>query len=98
MDGFHGSVDFMVKETEKLHARALSKRIHYGKFVAEAKFRASPDAYEAAIRAQDRTRLMDLLTYPTVEEAIKSSVEMKAKAYGKEVTDNNNVKKVELIW
>ncbi|XP_028113548.1 chorismate mutase 1, chloroplastic-like isoform X4 [Camellia sinensis] len=52
MDGFHGSVDFMVKETEKLHARALSKRIHYGKFVAEAKFRASPDAYEAAIRAQ----------------------------------------------
>ncbi|KAF5938136.1 hypothetical protein HYC85_025642 [Camellia sinensis] len=40
---------------------------------------------------QDRTRLMDLLTYPTVEEAIKSSVEMKAKAYGKEVIDNNNV-------
>ncbi|CAL5404842.1 unnamed protein product [Camellia sinensis] len=76
---------------------ALSKRIHYGKFVAEAKFRASPDAYEAAIGAQDRTRLMDLLTYPTVEEAIKSSVEMKAKAYGKEVTDNNNVEKAELI-
>ncbi|KAF5943344.1 hypothetical protein HYC85_017421 [Camellia sinensis] len=153
MDGFHGSVDFMVKETEKLHARvgrykspdehpfflndlpdpmlpplqylrdlltrlvregddgncgsaavcdticlqALSKRIHYGKFVAGAKFRASPDAYEAAIRAQDRTRLMDLLTYPTVEEAIKSSVEMKAKAYGKRVTDNNNVEKAELI-
>ncbi|KAL7256641.1 hypothetical protein ACSBR1_010553 [Camellia fascicularis] len=71
--------------------QALSKRIHYGKFVAEAKFRASPDAYEAAIRAQDRTRLMDLLTYPTVEEAIKRRVEMKAKTYGKEVTDNNNV-------
>ncbi|CAL5409661.1 unnamed protein product [Camellia sinensis] len=32
--------------------QALSKRIHYGKFVVEAKFRASPDAYEAAIRAQ----------------------------------------------
>ncbi|KAL7183342.1 hypothetical protein ACSBR2_025696 [Camellia fascicularis] len=55
--------------------QALSKRIHYGKFVAEAKFRASPDAYEAATRAQDRTRLMDLLTYPTVEEVIKSRVE-----------------------
>ncbi|GMP72843.1 hypothetical protein CsSME_00030742 [Camellia sinensis var. sinensis] len=168
MDVFHGSVDFMVKETKKLHARvgrykspnehpfflddlpdpmlpplqypqvlhpiadaininnkiwdmyfrdlltrlvregddgnygsaavcdticlqALSKRIHYGKFVVEAKFRASPDAYEAATRAQDRTRLMDLLTYPIVEEAIKTRVEMKAKAYGKEVTDNNNV-------
>lgn len=32
--------------------QALSKRIHYGKFVAEAKFRAAPDAYEEAIRAQ----------------------------------------------
>lgn len=32
--------------------KALSKRIHYGKFVAEAKFQASPDIYEAAIRAQ----------------------------------------------
>ncbi|GMQ05569.1 hypothetical protein CsSME_00050545 [Camellia sinensis var. sinensis] len=142
MDGFHRSVDFMVKETKKLHAQypqvlhpiadaininnkiwdmyfrdlltrlvregddgsyssaavcdticlqAFSKRIHYGKFVAEAKFRASPDAYEAAIRAQDMTRLMDLLTYPTVEETIKRRVEMKAKTYGKEVTDNNNV-------
>lgn len=30
----------------------LSKRIHYGKFVAEAKFRESPAAYEDAIRAQ----------------------------------------------
>ncbi|XP_074381198.1 chorismate mutase 1, chloroplastic-like isoform X2 [Apium graveolens] len=32
--------------------QALSKRIHYGKFVAEAKFRASPDAYETAIKEQ----------------------------------------------
>ncbi|CAL5367065.1 unnamed protein product [Camellia sinensis] len=54
---------------------ALSKRIHYGKFVAE-----------------DRIRLMDLLTYPTMEEAIKRRVEMKAKTYENEVTDNNNVK------
>ncbi|KAL6960808.1 Chorismate mutase 1-like protein [Sarracenia purpurea var. burkii] len=68
--------------------QALSKRIHYGKFVAEAKFRASPDAYEAAIRAQDRAQLMDLLTFPAVEEAIKRRVEMKAKTYGQEVTIN----------
>lgn len=34
------------------YLQALSKRIHYGKFVAEAKFQASPDAYKAAIRAQ----------------------------------------------
>ncbi|XP_058080980.1 chorismate mutase 1, chloroplastic isoform X1 [Magnolia sinica] len=65
--------------------QALSKRIHYGKFVAEAKFRASPVVYEAAIRAQDRAQLMDLLTYEKVEAAIKERVEMKAKIYGQEI-------------
>ncbi|KAK4367575.1 hypothetical protein RND71_011367 [Anisodus tanguticus] len=68
--------------------QALSKRIHYGKFVAEAKFRASPDVYEAAIKAQDRNGLMDLLTYPIVEEAIKRRVEMKTKTYGQEFNFN----------
>ncbi|KGN59526.1 chorismate mutase 1, chloroplastic isoform X3 [Cucumis sativus] len=66
--------------------QALSKRIHYGKFVAEAKFQASPDAYKAAIRAQDKQKLMDMLTYPTVEETVKRRVEMKATVYGQEVT------------
>ncbi|WMV17383.1 hypothetical protein MTR67_010768 [Solanum verrucosum] len=67
--------------------QTLSKRIHYGKFVAEAKFRASPDVYKAAIKAQDRNGLMDLLTYPTVEEAIKNRVEMKTKTYGQELNN-----------
>lgn len=65
--------------------QALSKRIHYGKFVAETKFRASPHAYEAAIRAQDRELLMSMLTYETVEETIKKRVEMKTKTYGQEI-------------
>ncbi|KAJ8643970.1 hypothetical protein MRB53_005718 [Persea americana] len=68
--------------------QALSKRIHYGKFVAEAKFRASPIIYEAAIRAQDRAQLLHLLTYETVEAAIKERVEMKAKTYGQEINVN----------
>ncbi|KAK6913308.1 hypothetical protein RJ641_022909 [Dillenia turbinata] len=66
--------------------QALSRRIHYGKFVAEAKFQASPDEYETAIRAQDGALLMDMLTYATVEEAVKKRVEMKARIYGQEVT------------
>ncbi|KAK1296757.1 hypothetical protein QJS10_CPB15g01311 [Acorus calamus] len=120
MDGFHGSlVEFMVRETERLHAQvgrykspdehpffaedlpepmlpplqypqALSKRIHYGKFVAEAKFRASPEAYEAAIRAQDRDHLMRLLTYETVEAAIVERVEMKARTFGQELNGNGD--------
>ncbi|KAJ4826300.1 Chorismate mutase 1-like protein [Turnera subulata] len=71
--------------------QSLSKRIHYGKFVAEAKFRAAPDDYEAAIRAQDKDRLMAMLTYPEVEEAVKKRVEMKAKTFAQEVTLNGEV-------
>lgn len=32
--------------------KALSKRIHFGAFVAEAKFRESPELYEPLIRSQ----------------------------------------------
>ncbi|XP_039809512.1 chorismate mutase 1, chloroplastic isoform X3 [Panicum virgatum] len=58
--------------------QALSKRIHYGKFVAEAKFQESPEVYSPAIKAQ-------LLTYETVERAIEHRVEAKAKIFGQEV-------------
>ncbi|CAL9098864.1 unnamed protein product, partial [Musa acuminata var. zebrina] len=66
--------------------QALSKRIHYGKFVAEAKFLESPDVYKHAIRAQDSDQLMRLLTYESVETLIKQRVEAKAKIFGQEVT------------
>ncbi|KAJ6835360.1 chorismate mutase 1, chloroplastic-like [Iris pallida] len=66
--------------------QALSKRIHYGKFVAEAKFQEAPDGYKPAIRAQDGNQLMQLLTYEAVEAAIMQRVEAKAKIYGQEVT------------
>ncbi|KAJ6432241.1 hypothetical protein OIU84_019476 [Salix udensis] len=64
--------------------QALSRRIHYGKFVAEAKFQESTAEYEAAIKVQDRARLMELLTYETVEAAVKKRVEMKTRKYGQE--------------
>lgn len=37
---------------------------------------------------QDRDKLMNLLTFPTVEEAIKKRVEIKAKTYGQEMLAN----------
>ncbi|KAI3970864.1 hypothetical protein MKX01_024511 [Papaver californicum] len=69
---------------DTLCLQVLSKRIHYGKFVAEAKFRASSDLYVPAIREQDPARLMELLTYESVEAAIKKRVEMKTRTYGQE--------------
>lgn len=48
----HCSFPVQLNAAYLLCLQSLSKRIHYGKFVAEAKFRASPVLYEAAIRAQ----------------------------------------------
>ncbi|XP_021277441.1 chorismate mutase 2 isoform X2 [Herrania umbratica] len=66
--------------------QALSRRIHYGKLVAEVKFRDERKDYEPAIRAQDRDTLINLLTFARVEEAVKKRVEKKAMTFGQEVT------------
>ena len=54
-------------------AQALSKRIHYGKFVAEAKFLAAEDHYRALIQAQDAEAIMDALTDRAVEQKASRS-------------------------
>ncbi|KAE9586437.1 hypothetical protein Lal_00044705 [Lupinus albus] len=70
--------------------QAISRRIHYGKFVAEVKFRESPQDYEPLIRAKDTEGLMKLLTFESVEEMVRKRVEKKAKLYGQDVTLNNS--------
>ncbi|KAJ4884256.1 hypothetical protein Rs2_34349 [Raphanus sativus] len=67
----------------------LPKRIHYGKFVAEAMFREDPATYETAIREQDRTQLLRLVTYETVEEVIKKRLEIKARIFGQYIRIND---------
>ena len=62
-DGNYGSAamyDVMILQ-------ALSKRIHYGKFVAEAKFQGQREQYTALIRSNDAAGIMDLLTDRAVE-------------------------------
>ncbi|KAL8160943.1 hypothetical protein V2J09_012432 [Rumex salicifolius] len=78
--------------------QALSKRIHYGKFVAEAKFRASPDDYKEAIIAQDAVQLMKLLTYEAVEDAVKKRVAMKAEIFGQDVPINPEKEEAKPDW
>ena len=51
--------------------QALSRRIHYGKFVAEAKFQESTAEYEAAIKVQVKLRIdscpdLFLWTHPMI--------------------------------
>jgi chorismate mutase len=69
----------------RVAVQALSKRVHYGKFIAEAKFSADPRAYEDLIRAGDAAGLMHLLTYPEQEERVISRVASKAAIFGQDV-------------
>ena len=55
--------------------QALSKRIHYGKFVAEAKYRAHPEQYEQLIKNcsnTDHDAIMSTLTNEDVERKVCS--------------------------
>ncbi|KAM7459569.1 hypothetical protein LguiA_036563 [Lonicera macranthoides] len=72
--------------------QALSRRIHYGKYVAEVKFTGAPEDYGPAIRAQDGEALMKLLTFESVEAMVKKRVEKKSMVFGQEVSlnDDNN--------
>lgn len=66
-DGNYGSAamyDVMILQ-------ALSKRIHYGKFVAEAKFQGQREQYTALIRSNDAAGIMDLLTDRAVELKVR---------------------------
>ncbi|CAL0315330.1 unnamed protein product [Lupinus luteus] len=49
-------------------------------------------------KSHDKEKLMDMLTYPEVEEAIKRRVEMKAKTYGQEVIINMKEHRTESVY
>ncbi|XP_075508359.1 chorismate mutase 2-like isoform X1 [Primulina tabacum] len=70
--------------------QALSRRIHLGKFVAEVKFRDAPADYTPAVHAKNREALMELLTFPSVEKAIKKRVAKKAMIFGQDVDLQEN--------
>ena len=55
-DGNYGSAAMH----DVLLLQSLSKRIHYGMFVAEAKFRQSTEEYAAMIRKGDRDGIMEV--------------------------------------
>lgn len=67
-------------------AQALSKRIHYGKQVAEVKFQEKPAEYTELIRKGDSEGIMKLLTNSAVEEKLLERVRVKAATYGQEIT------------
>jgi chorismate mutase len=71
--------------------QALSKRIHWGAFVAEAKFSASPEQYTPAIEADDGDALMAMLTFPDQEARVVARVRNKAATFGQDMDEDGCV-------
>jgi len=65
--------------------QAISKRVHYGLFVAESKFLGNPEGYRALIEAGDEAGIMELLTNSAVEEKVLRRVHRKASILGGEI-------------
>lgn len=89
--------------------QALSRRIHFGKFVAEVKYLSDPPAYDEMIRAHDVAGLEASITNSAVEAQVLARLERKAINYGKDPLDvefnadsnasngqNNGVQKVDV--
>ncbi|KAF2152360.1 chorismate mutase [Myriangium duriaei CBS 260.36] len=80
--------------------QALSRRIHFGKFVAESKFQTETDRFVKMIKAGDREGIAAAITKPAVEKQVLERLRLKAVTYGTDpsipkkkndnANDNNN--------
>jgi chorismate mutase len=62
--------------------QSLSRRIHFGKFVAEAKFKHETDRFTKLIKAEDREAIGAAITNSAVEKQVLERLKLKAKTYG----------------
>lgn len=62
--------------------QALSRRIHFGKFVAESKFQKDPETFVRLIKAEDRAGIDAAITNAQVELKVLERLGLKAKTYG----------------
>lgn len=82
-DGQYGSSAV----NDVLCLQALSKRVHYGQFVAESKFQAAANKYRPLIQSGDRQGVVDLLTDETVERNVINRVREKTSQYMRLIQD-----------
>ncbi|CAG8551846.1 13079_t:CDS:2 [Acaulospora morrowiae] len=73
--------------------QALSQRIHYGKFVAEAKFQDQKlqPKYIEYIKSRDSEAIEALLTNKKVEESLLKRLRRKALTYGQDITESGGL-------
>ena len=90
-DGQYGST--AVCDVQSL--QSLSRRIHYGKFVAESKYRMQPARYDAAIAAGDREALTREITDAEVETHVLERVRLKSQTYGQDTGGDATQSKID---
>lgn len=66
--------------------QALSRRIHFGKFVAESKFQSDPETFIKLIKARDAQGIDKAITNEAVEKTVLERLRLKAETYGKDPT------------
>lgn len=64
---------------------ALSRRVHYGKFVAEAKYQENPDVYNELAANGNRDGIMAQLRDENQEKRVLDRICHKASTYGQEI-------------
>lgn len=62
--------------------QALSRRIHFGKFVAESKFQSDREKYTALIKAGDTEGIGSAIENKAVEKQVLDRLKLKAQTYG----------------
>jgi len=87
-DGNYGSA--AVIDVEVL--QAISKRVHYGKFVSESKFLDNPAAFIPHILKPNREALEGLITKPEVERRLLQRLGKKALVYAQDFAPDGEPK------
>lgn len=77
--------------------QAISRRIHFGKFVAEAKFRLEEEKYTTYIRARDADAIGESIVNKAVEVQVLARLRTKAQNYGKDPVANNDTQSLPKI-
>jgi chorismate mutase len=71
-----------VRDVECL--QSLSRRIHFGKFVAEVKFQSDEERMTKLIKNKDVKGLQDVISHPAVERQVLERLATKARTYGRD--------------
>jgi len=79
-DGNYGSAATIDIEV----LQAISKRVHYGKFIAESKFSAKPSDFVPHILKPNPTALESLIVKPEVEKKLLLRLRKKAAIYAQD--------------